>query len=83
MTHANRIAYALDMARAAQGWMASDNARELANNLACSEPESLDRATAQEAIEHRMREFGVACESPDMCAREIEIVARRHCARCA
>lgn len=83
MNHAERIAYAIDLARAALGWMSSNDARELANNLACSEPELLDKSTAQHAIEHRMREFGVACESPDMCAREIEIVARRYSRRCA
>lgn len=61
--------------------MTDGDAQELANNLACSEPEELSRLTIAEAITHRMREFGVPCRNAWHCASAVMRVVRPYQAR--
>ena len=78
MTHTERRRYADAMARAAAMYMVDSDAQELANNLACSDPEEHQPWSIRQAIVHRVREFGVKCDSPMSCASDVMMVVKAY-----
>lgn len=77
MNSSERSRYASSMAHAAACHMGEAEAIELANNLACADPEDHETWTISEAIAHRVKNFGLRCSAMSTCADRIYDAAVR------